>query len=90
MILFHYNHAIKTLGAPISKKNGRGKNDFFVSNSNSINDEKSLIKLNKGDEIYIKLYDNKNKKTSCELNGKKSTIKSMGNILKNEDRKSVV
>ena len=71
---------------PIGKKNGRGKNNFFLSNPNSINDKKSIVKLCKGDEKYVKLYDSKNKKTFCELNGKKSTIKNMGNNLKNDIR----
>ena len=97
LIFFGYRRIVNftyffqfSVGAPVSKRNSRGKKDFFLSNSNSnSNNEikrKSVVKLLKGDENYTKLYDSINKKSSCELNGKKSTIKNMVNNLKNDIR----
>jgi hypothetical protein len=73
-------------GIPQNRKNS--KSNFFVSESDSQSIEKlrSVVTLKKGGEEYIKIYDAANRKTVCELNGKKTTIKNVSLNLKGDVR----
>jgi hypothetical protein len=73
-------------GIPQNRKNS--KSSFFISESDSQSVEKvrSVVTLKKGGEEYIKIYDATNRKTVCELNGKKTTIKNVNLNLKGDVR----
>jgi hypothetical protein len=73
-------------GIPQNRKNS--KSGFFISESDSQSVEKvrSVVTLKKGGEEYIKIYDATNRKTVCELNGKKTTIKNVTLNLKGDVR----
>jgi DNA repair ATPase RecN len=73
-------------GIPQNRKNS--KINFFISESDiqSVEKVRSVVTLKKGGEEYIKIYDATNRKTVCELNGKKITIKNVTLNLKGDVR----
>lgn len=73
-------------GIPQNRKNA--KSNFFNSDPDSQSVEKirSVVTLKKGREEYMKIYDATNRKTVCELNGKKTTIKNVALNLKGDVR----
>jgi hypothetical protein len=72
------------IGTPQSRRNTRGKGDYFISDSKSY--AKSKVTLRRGHEEYTKSYDGKNRKTLCELNGMKITMKAVVGNLRDDVR----
>lgn len=64
----------------------KGKSDYFLSNtfSSDFSDDpkRSTVTMRKGQDKYSKSYDDLNRKTLCDFNGKKMTIKSIAEVLK--------
>ena len=71
-------------GTPQSRRNIKGKGDSFISDSQS--NAKSKVTLRRGPEEYTKSYDGKNRKTLCELNGMKITMKAVVGNLRDDVR----